>query len=359
MRTSRIFLLVLLQISIVSVSAVQAAGTVATPILNPNGKLFSNPLSVTISSATSGATIRYTTNGSVPTSSSSVCSGSISLSATTTVKAKAFKSGMTDSAVASATFTCVSVANFTGTVWPYPMPGGFSYSNAAWRNFLQVNYSGYTSIPIYANGTGLDNVTAVSTTAPGYTITLAKKTATMLTLRIEGARNSRGYFDETCPQPVANMPITFSYPGGSQTKPIQPGVIPTFRADLQVYGQCTWYAGYIARLREGAPVVLAYSNCVAISGDPNAAGFPLEGSVLSASGSHMAFLEVMNQTGMTWNPDNSWTNTYDMAGTQYNAKTPYGTKSPFTTQMVVKQKNGVFTITKWPTVIYTVTGVKH
>jgi putative component of membrane protein insertase Oxa1/YidC/SpoIIIJ protein YidD len=62
---------------------------------------FTNTITVSISCTTSGATICYTTTGTDPTSSSTVCTGPLTFSATTTLKARAFKSGMTDSAVAN------------------------------------------------------------------------------------------------------------------------------------------------------------------------------------------------------------------------------------------------------------------
>ena len=79
--------------------------TVATPTFSPNGGTFTSAQNVTISCATSGATIHYTTDNSTPTASSATYSGAISVTATTTIKAIAVKSGMQDSAVASATYT--------------------------------------------------------------------------------------------------------------------------------------------------------------------------------------------------------------------------------------------------------------
>ena len=66
---------------------------------------FTESTTATITCATDGATIHYTTDGSTPTSSSTTYSSPIAISATTTVKAIAVKSGMTDSEVASQTFT--------------------------------------------------------------------------------------------------------------------------------------------------------------------------------------------------------------------------------------------------------------
>lgn len=81
-----------------------APPAVATPTFSQNSGTFNNSVTVSISCATSGATIRYTTNGNDPTSSSSVYGGPLTLTSTTTLKAKAFKSGMSDSAVGTATY---------------------------------------------------------------------------------------------------------------------------------------------------------------------------------------------------------------------------------------------------------------
>lgn len=78
---------------------------VIAPVISPAEGTYSTTQSVTMVCATSGATIRYTLDGSEPTSSSTVYSTPLSVAVTTTVKAKAFKSGMTDSATAMAVYT--------------------------------------------------------------------------------------------------------------------------------------------------------------------------------------------------------------------------------------------------------------
>ncbi len=77
---------------------------VATPTITGTTP-FTENTTATITCVTDGATIHYTTDGSTPTSSSTTYSSPIAISATTTVKAIAVKSGMTDSEVASQTFT--------------------------------------------------------------------------------------------------------------------------------------------------------------------------------------------------------------------------------------------------------------
>src|SRR5205085_9624875 len=84
---------------------------VATPVITPDGGTFQFRTSASISTSTQGATIHYTTNGSDPTESDPVpgFSDTITISATTTLKARAFKPGWPASAVRTATFTKLAV----------------------------------------------------------------------------------------------------------------------------------------------------------------------------------------------------------------------------------------------------------
>ena len=85
---------------------IKAREVVATPVISPAGGEVAAGTAVTISCATSGATVYYTTDGSTPTTSSAVYSGAITVNSAMTVKAMAAKNGYyTNSSVAAAAFT--------------------------------------------------------------------------------------------------------------------------------------------------------------------------------------------------------------------------------------------------------------
>lgn len=81
---------------------------VVTPIISPDGGPFYETLEVSISCATDGATIYYTTDGNAPTTSSTVYSNPFTIDANTTVNAYAVLENYDDSEVATAEFTKVS-----------------------------------------------------------------------------------------------------------------------------------------------------------------------------------------------------------------------------------------------------------
>jgi hypothetical protein len=84
---------------------------VASPTFNPGSGTYSTAQTVAISTPTPGAFIRYTTDGSMPSETAgTLYSGSITINSTTTITAIAYEGGMTDSAIASATYN-IGVVN--------------------------------------------------------------------------------------------------------------------------------------------------------------------------------------------------------------------------------------------------------
>ena len=80
------------------------ASTVATPTLTPNGGAFTNSVTVALATATGGATLRYTTDGTTPTANSREVTGPIPLTTTAMLKVRGFAAAMNDSPVAAAIF---------------------------------------------------------------------------------------------------------------------------------------------------------------------------------------------------------------------------------------------------------------
>ncbi len=77
---------------------------VSMPVFTPGAGTYTQPVLVTISESTAGATIYYTTDGSTPTTSSTVYTGPLTVGASETLNAIAALSGFANSQLASATY---------------------------------------------------------------------------------------------------------------------------------------------------------------------------------------------------------------------------------------------------------------
>jgi glucosylceramidase len=100
--------------------------TAGTPTFSPTSGTFTSTQSVTISDATSGAAIYYTTDGSIPTASSTAYTKAFSVASTKTIQAIAVASGYTNSSVASATYTI----NLPAAATPTFSPAAGTFSSA-------------------------------------------------------------------------------------------------------------------------------------------------------------------------------------------------------------------------------------
>ncbi|MBK9132726.1 MAG: sulfatase-like hydrolase/transferase [Gammaproteobacteria bacterium] len=99
------------------------APAVAEPAFVPDGGTFQNSVDVQLSSTTPGAAIHYTTDGSTPNATSTLYTAPFTLTATTTVKAIAIRTGYNNSAVISRTFTIQTNGQAPYGGFPWPIPG--------------------------------------------------------------------------------------------------------------------------------------------------------------------------------------------------------------------------------------------
>lgn len=149
--------------------------TVATPTFDPAEGTYITAQNVTISSATSGATIYYTTDGTDPNNSGNgtLYSSPVSVSETTTLKARAYASGYDPSTIAIATYT-ILVAQTTTIPYAEDFTAGigqtYSYSvsgdSKVWLynagGFMNMNGFGGAAVEedwLVLPGLNLDNYT--------------------------------------------------------------------------------------------------------------------------------------------------------------------------------------------------------
>jgi len=129
---------------------------VANLTFSPGGGTYSAAQSVTISTSTSGASIRYTTDGSTPTEThGTIYSTPVSISKTTTLEAIGYKSGDTDSNITSATYTISTGGGGGGSTLNFEAES-LSYTGSGATTSVQTdkNSSGGKWVELAGNSTG-------------------------------------------------------------------------------------------------------------------------------------------------------------------------------------------------------------
>jgi hypothetical protein len=101
--------------------------TAATPVFTPPSQNFTSSQTFTITSSTAGASIYYCTGACTPTTSSTLYTGAITTSATTTYNAIAVAAGFVNSAIGTATYT---LAGLPTAVTPTFTPGTQTFTTA-------------------------------------------------------------------------------------------------------------------------------------------------------------------------------------------------------------------------------------
>ena len=182
--------------------------TTATPTFSVAAGTYTSTQSVSITDSTAGATIYYTTDGSTPTTSSTVYSGPISVSTTETINAIAVATGYTTSAVATAAYTInppaatptfslaagtytstqsVSIADSTAGATIYYTTNGSTPTTSSTVYSGPISVSTTETINAIAVATGF-STSAVATAA--YTISTATQASTPVITPSGGVYNS-------------------------------------------------------------------------------------------------------------------------------------------------------------------------
>jgi choice-of-anchor A domain-containing protein len=158
-------------------SQVVSQAVAATPVFAPASGTFTSAQTVTITDATAGATIYYTTDGTTPTTSSTPYTGAISVFSTEAINSIATASGYANSSVATASYT-IHLPVAPSITWA--IPAAISYGTALSSNQLDATASvpgSYTYSP--AAGTVLPagqrtlSVTFTPTDTTNYTTATA------------------------------------------------------------------------------------------------------------------------------------------------------------------------------------------
>jgi hypothetical protein len=162
----------------------------ATPTFSPVAGTYTSAQTVTISDATPGATIYYTTNGTTPTGSSTKYLAPINMSATETLTAMGFATGYSFSAVASAVYTITLPAatpTFSQVAGTYTSVQAVTISDATPNATIYYTTDGSTptgssaqySTPITVSAT--ETLTAIAL-ATGYSSSAVVSAAYKITL---------------------------------------------------------------------------------------------------------------------------------------------------------------------------------
>jgi hypothetical protein len=175
----------------------------APPTFSPASGLYVGSVTVTLSTTTSGATIRYTTDGSAPTAASPAYTGPITLTRTTTIRAITTASAMVDSNEAAADYTVAVVApSFTPAAGTYAQPQTVALSTPTSGARIYYTTDGSTPTTVSPIYTGPISVTRTTTIrAIGAATGMANSTVASATYELKAATP------------------TFNPPGGSYLLP--------------------------------------------------------------------------------------------------------------------------------------------
>ncbi len=162
--------------SVVATATYTITPPAATPTFSETAGTYTSNQTVTISDATAGAIIYYTTDATTPTTSSSVYGAPITIASTETIKAIATASGYTASPVATATYTInppAATPTFSPSAGTYTAVQTITISDTTASAAIYYTTDGTTPTASSTKYTGAITVSATETiqaiaTAAGY-----------------------------------------------------------------------------------------------------------------------------------------------------------------------------------------------
>jgi hypothetical protein len=139
---------------------------VPTPVISAASGTYAGPtdVSITVPNRT-GAAIYYTTDGSTPTQSSTQYTGQFTVSATSTIKARAFFPGYTDSDIATSDMTIVDASNIIKAAFievPAQVIDLEADGTAGWIAWGR-NSGNLNQYSLFDGGAGLGDYTTIGT----------------------------------------------------------------------------------------------------------------------------------------------------------------------------------------------------
>ncbi len=167
----------------------------AAPVISPAGESFTGSVPVSITDSTSGATIYYTTDGSMPTTSSTKYTGAITVSTTETISAVASATGMLTSGVAKQTYTLQTqtlMPTFSPVAGSYGAAQSVTLSDATPNNQIYYTMDGTTpsagvgTTKLYSGAMSIGSTTTINAIATASGLSASPMASSTYTINLGG-----------------------------------------------------------------------------------------------------------------------------------------------------------------------------
>jgi hypothetical protein len=224
--------------SAVATATYVVATATALPVFSPAPGSYTTAQSVTITDSTAGAVIYYTTDGTAPTTASSVYSGAITAgTGTTTIKAMAVASGSSPSAVVTGTY----VVGTAGTAAPTFSPAAGTYTTTQNVTISEST----TGAMIYYTTDGSTPTTASAVYSSPIAVTTTKTIKAIAVANSQTSSVASAAYTIQPATPTINFPNGFSSAAGLSLKGT--GVVANNAVRLTLAGAAAsagaaWYA---------------------------------------------------------------------------------------------------------------------